>query len=102
MPNGTMTTTIQLALGGAVHSKSFTAPTGGRCMVRVACWVRARWAAGFGLGGLRGSGSVGCGVRARWAAGFGLGGLRGSGSVGCGVRARWAAGFGLGLGSVAG
>ena len=50
MPNGTMTTTIQLALGGAVHSKSFTAPTGGRCMVRVACWVRARWAAGFGLG----------------------------------------------------
>ena len=65
MPNGTMTTTIQLALGGAVHSKSFTAPTGGRCMVRVACWVRARLAAGFGLGGLRGSGSVGCGVRAR-------------------------------------
>ena len=57
MPNGTMTTTIQLALGGAVHSKSFTAPTGGRCMVRVACWVRARLAAGFGLGGLRGSGS---------------------------------------------
>lgn len=33
MPNGTMTTTIQLALGGAVHSKSFTTPTGGRCMV---------------------------------------------------------------------
>lgn len=48
MPNGTMTTTIQLALGGAVHSKSFTAPTGGRCMVGVACG---------GLGGLWGSGS---------------------------------------------
>ena len=34
MPNGTMTTTIQLASGGGVvHSKSWAAPMGGRCMV---------------------------------------------------------------------
>ena len=34
MPNGTMTTTIQLTSGGAVlGSKSWAAPMGGRCMV---------------------------------------------------------------------
>ena len=33
MPNGTMTTTIQLASGGAVHSKSKSWAVGGRCMV---------------------------------------------------------------------
>ena len=44
MPNGTMTmtTTIQLASGGAVHSKSWAAPMGGRCMVGMGYGPRVR------------------------------------------------------------
>ena len=40
MPNGTMTTTIQLASGGAVHSKSWA--VGGRCMVGMGYGPRVR------------------------------------------------------------
>ena len=42
MPNGTMTTTIQLASGGAVHSLAKSWAVGGRCMVGMGYGPRVR------------------------------------------------------------